>query len=103
MYDSREIIDGDAMKKVIFLIFLMWISCFVWGCSAEKISTEKIRDIPFTVLEEEKIPKELKEAIEEREEQPFKYTYDDQGELFIAVGYGEQPTSGYSIEVKELY
>ena len=30
-------------------------------------------------------------------------TYADNGSLYIAVGYGEQPTSGYSIEVKELY
>lgn len=91
------------MKKIVLFIFLLGIGgCFL-GCSAEKLNSEKLRDVPFTVLDEEQIPKELETMILEKEETPFKYTYVDQGELFIAVGYGEQPTSGYSIEVKELY
>lgn len=73
------------------------------GCSAEKLSTEKLRDIDFTVVDEDNIPEELEEMIDEKEDKPFKLTYADNGDLYIAVGYGEQPTSGYSIEVKELY
>ena len=91
------------MKKIIFPIFLVGIFCCFLGCSSEKLSTEKLRDIPFTVLDEDQIPEELESMISENEDKYFKYTYADQGELFIAVGYGEQPTSGYSIEVKELY
>ena len=34
---------------------------------------------------------------------PFKITYADKDALYIARGYGEQKTSGYSIEVKECY
>ena len=30
-------------------------------------------------------------------------TFQDQGQLFICAGYGEQPTGGYSISVEELY
>ena len=30
-------------------------------------------------------------------------SYADQGELYLAVGYGTRPTSGYSIKVKALY
>ena len=91
------------MKK--FILAMLCISlflCFV-GCSGQKLSTEKLRDIDFTVVDEEDIPDELEDMIEEKEEEPFKLTYADQGNLYIAVGYGEQPTSGYSIEVKELY
>ncbi len=103
MYDSREIIDGDAMKKIVFSILLAVIFCCFFGCSSKKLSAEKIRDISFTVLDEDQIPEELETMISKKEDKYFKYTYADQGELFIAVGYGEQPTSGYSIEVKELY
>lgn len=91
------------MKKIIFSIFLVGIFCCFLGCSSEKLSAEKLRDIPFTVLDEDQIPEELETMISEKEDKYFKYTYADQGALFIAVGYGEQPTSGYSIEVKELY
>lgn len=73
------------------------------GCSVKKLNTEKLKDIDFTVLEEENIPEELQAMIKEKETQPFKLTYADNGELYIAEGYGEQETSGYSIEVKECY
>lgn len=81
---------------VIFLIALA-------GCSAEKLSTEKLRDIDFTVVDEDDIPEELEEMIDDKKEESFKLTYADNGELYIAVGYGEQPTTGYSIQVTELY
>ena len=91
------------MKKFIWAILCMGLLCLVAGCSAEKLRTEKLRDIEFTVVDEDNIPKELEEMIDEKEDKPFKLTYADGGELYIAVGYGEQPTSGYSIEVTDLY
>ena len=91
------------MRKIIPTILCVILLSLMTGCSAEKLRTEKLRDIEFTVVDEENIPEELEEMIEEKEEKPFKLTYADNGALYIAVGYGEQPTSGYSIEVKELY
>ena len=91
------------MKKFILAILCMSLLCLAAGCAAEKTSTEKLRDIEFTVAPQKDIPEELKTMIDEKEGNPFKLTYADDGDLYIAVGYGEQPTSGYSIEVKELY
>lgn len=91
------------MKKIISIIFCICILTSLCGCSTQKNATEKIQDIDFTVVKEEDIPEELKSMIEEKEKESFKLTYSDQGELYIAVGYGEQPTSGYSIEVLECY
>ena len=81
------------------VIFIMLAA----GCSVETLSTEKLRDIDFTVVDEDDIPEALEEMIDEREEKPFKLTYADNGNFYIAVGYGTQPTTGYSIQVKELY
>jgi hypothetical protein len=91
------------MRKYILAILCMSILCLFAGCSTEKISTEKLRDIEFTVVPNKDIPEELKTMIEEKGEEPFKLTYADDGTLYIAVGYGKQPTSGYSIKVTELY
>ena len=102
-YDSSEIIYGVVMKKYILTILCMSILCLFIGCSTEKISTEKLRDIEFTVVPNKDIPEELKTMIDEKGEEPFKLTYADDGTLYIAVGYGKQPTSGYSIKVTELY
>ena len=93
-------------KKIITILVLSLITVFITlttGCSTEKLSTEKLRDIDFTVVDEDDIPEELEGMIDEKEENPFKLTYADDGELYIAVGYGAQPTTGYSIQVKELY
>ncbi len=80
---------------VVFLMF--------GGCTAEKTSTEKIRDIEFTVLDKEEIPQEFKDRIEEAQADPLKLSYAEGGYLYIAEGYGRQSTSGYSIEVKAVY
>lgn len=91
------------MKKLISTILFFCIPLYLTACSVEKLSTEKIRDIEFTVIEEEKIPEELMSKINENEKQTFKLTYADNGALYIAEGYGKQATSGYSIEVTECY
>ena len=91
------------MKKIVLAILCAVFLCTVTGCSGEKLSMEKLRDIEFTIVTVEDIPKELEGMMEEKKGQPFKLTYADKGELYIAIGYGEQPSTGYSIEVKELY
>ncbi len=103
VYDSREIIHGVIMKKIILAILCVSLVGLMAGCSAEKLKTKKLRDIEFTVVDKDDIPDELEDMIDEKDKKPFKLTYADDGALYIAVGYGEQPTSGYSIEVKEAY
>ncbi len=91
------------MKKILSTILSICILVSLCGCSAKELATEKIRDIDFTVVKEEDIPEELMTQIKEKETTPLKLTFADQGALYIAEGYGEQPTSGYSIEVKECF
>ncbi len=78
----------------------------VWllgGCSAGKDSGEKVRDLEFTVVGDMETPQQLKDLIAQKQADPFKLTYTDNQNLYIAVGYGVQPTGGYSISVNELY
>lgn len=91
------------MRRWIAFVLCVCILSVSAGCSVKKVNTEKIRDVEFTVLEEDNMPKELLAAVREKEEAPFKITYADKDALYIAQGYGKQQTSGYSIEVKECY
>ena len=91
------------MKKFLSLILSFCILFSCAACSVKKLATEKIRDIEFTVVEEKNIPEELMKIIEEKEKEVMKLTYADQGALYVVEGYGEQPTSGYSIVVKECF
>ena len=73
------------------------------GCSKQTDPMEKIKDLEFTVLAEDNIPEELKKVIDEKKVNAFKVTYQDNGFLYICVGYGEQVSGCYSISVNELY
>ena len=91
-------------KRHILLAFAAAALVCLCGCTViTKDGNEKVRDIDFTVLAEDNIPDELKQVIEEKKEKEFKLTYQDNGFLYICVGYGRQPTGGYSISVTELY
>ena len=89
------------MKRVF--ICCVTAAVFLAGCVVKHEDTQKLRDLDFTVLNPEDAPRELQEMISEEERHPFCLTYADQGILYIAEGYGEQPTTGYSVEVRELY
>lgn len=88
------------MKRVLICVGLLVLLC---GCSVQKDDMEKIRDIEFTVIDEAKLPIELKQYLDEAKTEPFEITYGDEGYLYIARGYGTKETSGYSIEVKECF
>lgn len=77
--------------------------CLLTGCEKERNPLEKIKDLEFTVLAEDNVPEELKDIIEEKRGNAFKVTYQDNGFLYICMGYGEQVSGGYSITVNDLY
>ncbi|MFT3982695.1 MAG: protease complex subunit PrcB family protein [Lachnospiraceae bacterium] len=93
------------MKKRTFTVLLIAVLCIMnlIGCKNEKLGTEKIKDVEFTVLLEEKVPAEFLTVLEEKKEAPFKLTFSDGEFLYVAVGYGMQLTGGYSIQVNDLY
>lgn len=91
------------MKRALAIFLSLFLMGSITGCSVQKNGTEKIRDIEYTVLEEENVPEEFMTQIKEKEKKVFKLTFDDAGYLYVAIGYGKQPTSGYSIAIKECY
>ena len=83
----------------IFFVLLF----FLTGCSVEKTDREKVRDLDFTIVEEDAIPEELRALIEEKKPGAFKMTFDCEDDRYIIVGYGRQQTGGYSISIEALY
>lgn len=94
------------MKKIRAILFcgLLIVLSLFCGCG-KKLQEEpvKIRDLELTVVAEEKLPEELLANISEKKMNPFKFTFQDGGYLYICIGYGEQQSGGYSITVDELY
>lgn len=92
------------MKKIACMtIVLVWLIGMT-GCSLERRQDEvEQKDIDYTVVEDADVPDELMDVINGRKSEPFKISFSDKENLYIAVGYGEQPTGGYSIMVEKIY
>lgn len=97
--------EARKMRPACFALSaaVLAFSVCIPGCVKQTDTSEKLRDLEFTVLDKEAVPPELSGVIEEKKEKPFRLSYGDQGVLYIAEGYGGQPTSGYSVEVNSLY
>lgn len=89
-------------KLKIFSVMLLLLTVTA-GCGVEKTAMKKVKDVEFTVINQSEIPKELLSSIEEKKKEGFKLTYADEKNLYLAVGYGQQKTGGYSISVDECY
>lgn len=73
------------------------------GCGFQTDQREKLQDLEYTITEEKELPGELREILEEKKIESFRLTYEDEGWLYLCVGYGCQQSGGYSITVNELY
>lgn len=89
------------MKKIQSVMFMLMIAAVLSGCGLKDAKEDKIKDIDFTVATEEELPEEFLSQIDDAKSEPFQLTYMDQGYLYIAVGFGKQDTSGYSIRINE--
>jgi len=98
----------DWMRKrktrVVLTALTVFLILGTLGCSAkEEIPEDKITDLDFTVVGEDQQPDSLKDIIAEKYADAFQISYTLGEDLYIAVGYGEQPSGGYSISVNAFY
>ena len=93
----------EYQRRFLSVCLICLLCLAVYACGQKQDPLEKIRDLEYTVIAEDNIPQELLAKIEERKEDTFKLTFEDQGFLYICVGYGTQQTGGYSIAVNDLY
>lgn len=94
---------GNMKKMAVWAAgLLLSCVCLLGGCS-DKGAEEKVKDLEFTVVGQNEIPKELMDMIEQKKAEEFRLTYTSGEDLYIAVGYGEQQTGGFSISVPEFY
>lgn len=90
-------------NPIVILLLVALLSFLLVACNNKQSKPDKVKGLEFTVVEDADVPDKLMEAIKEKKSQPFKLTFSDEEYLYIAVGYGEKPTGGYSIAVDEFY
>ena len=89
--------------KILLAAMMLIVAVIVTGCQMMSSEKVKLRDLDFTIQSEETIPAEVGKMIEEKKEEPFKFTFTDGDNLYICIGYGKQDRGGYSITVDALY
>ena len=94
---------NNLIKKIIAILICAALAAYINGCNVENIDREKIRDLEYVILEEEKIPEEVYEQVVNDMDEFCRKAYVCSDVLYIVVCYGAQPTEGYSIEVDYLY
>ncbi len=103
----------SPLRKALFCrTALRKAFCFAAACFAAAVfcacvpaggQEESRDDMEFTVVSEDRLPKELAQIVDEKKQDAFKLTYADAGYLYICTGYGKQDSGGYSITVDALY
>ena len=93
------------MKKarIILAAVVLLTAMVLSGCQMISSEKVKLRDLDFTIQSEDTTPKEVLNMVEEKKEEPFKFTFTDGENLYICIGYGKQDRGGYSITVDALY
>lgn len=91
----RRLLAG--MLSVCLLVFLLA------GCGGEKERGSRGKDLDYTVVPTADCPADFLAEINKKKINPFQMTYEDGVYCYLAVGYGEQETNGFSIKVLGLY
>lgn len=92
-----------SIKNVVRAITVVALTLIFTGCAAQEAEADKLRDLEFTVVGEAEQPEALKDIIAEKSSNAFQISYTIGEDLYIAIGYGEQPSGGYSISVNAFY
>ncbi len=90
-------------RKFYFVTFLLVLCFALSACQKGDGEVKKLKDLEFTVVEDADLPEKLMNYIEQKKENPCKFTYSNEDYLFIVQGYGGQKSGGYSISVNELF
>ena len=90
-------------KKICESICLTLLIALLGGCMFMEASDEKIKDRSFVIVNEEALPEEIRSIIETKKTEAFQMAYHETNATYIILGYGMQETSGYSIQVNEVY
>lgn len=95
--------EEKMFRKGTMFFLLCCIAFCLTGCEKETVTNEKGKDWDYTVVAIRDCPEDFLKELEEKKVNPFQMTYMDGEYLYIAVGYGEQATGGYSIVIRGLY
>jgi len=98
MKDILGVLDMKWCRRGLIFVLLLGLLC---SCNSMDRKT-KGTEYSFAVVSAKDIPEELLRQINDQKQNPFQMSFLDENYLYVAVGYGEQNTGGYSIQVDSI-
>lgn len=90
--------------RICFTLLGMVMSLFgILSLTSCEKKEETQKEVPFEICGETELPDELRELVEKKKEEPFRFTYENSAHLYLAVGYGKQPCGEYVVAVRQMY
>ncbi len=99
---EKRVSPTVVIKTAAFFIAICVCVGF-FGCKIENSGDKKVQDLDFTVLKEREVPPDILSMIDEKKQEAFQFTKTSGPYTYLVVGYGKQNTSGYSIQVEDVY
>ncbi|WP_105617568.1 protease complex subunit PrcB family protein [Vallitalea okinawensis] len=92
------------MKKIVAFILVVCISLGLIGCNGvdETPRDADCQPLEYEIMDENDVSQKIKEKMFEKQKDSYFFTYSDGNEMYIAIGYGEKPTGGYSIKIESV-
>lgn len=92
------------MKKIFKVCFVtLALLLMITGCEIVEEGGKRGKDWDYTVIGTEDVPEDFLNEINIKKNDTFQMSYQEAEYLYIAVGYGEQISGGFSIKVMGLY
>lgn len=97
-----EILNKKARWIIRISMVIFLIACLT-GCKDNTAGQTKIKDLDFTVCENDCLPDDLLQLIQEKKKEPFRMTYRTKDYMYIIVGYGGCDRTDVSVTISKLY
>lgn len=89
-------------KSVVLLLLIAALTGSIWGCGMLTQKEGNERAVDYTVVGEKDLPETVQEILQEKRQEVFQMTYQEENQLFLLQGYGIQNSGGYSIQVEKV-
>lgn len=93
---------GKCVRSIAFVVVVCVVLAACQKQGGNEVA-EQGKAWDYTVVAVRDCPEDFLAEIEAKKMNPFQMSYMDGEYLYIAQGYGEQPTGGYSIAVNGFY
>lgn len=91
------------MKNIMSVNFILVVALLLIGCGTDPIkgieNAGKIENIPFERVTIDETPDDVRATIQYKNREKATYVLPSDDNYFIIVSRGEQPTSGYEVEI----